>query len=139
MDLYQPQGVGRKKRSIPGISKFPNILDESAFIKNIIHPVRSKRSDGYDRDRQRSVSITNKGKGEAIFMRKDKIITEKPRRNFYPIPLNTYSEKRENDRHLDTDKNNHQEADINENVSFTVIIPEGNVAQPKYFRYYLSW
>ena len=121
MDLYQPQGVGRKKRNIQDT----NILDESASVKSVISPVRLKRSDGYDRDRQRTISLAKKGKGEAVFMRDDRIITEKPRRHFYPIPLDTYSDKRENDRQLDTDNNHHEEADINENVSFTVIIPEG--------------
>ena len=57
-------------------------------------------------------------------MREDRIITEKPRRNFYPIPLETYNEKRDNDRKL-SGQGHHEEADIKENVSFTVIIPEG--------------
>ena len=59
-------------------------------------------------------------------MRDDQIVTEQPRRNFYPIPLDSYSEKRGNDRQLVKDNSHHEEADINENVSFTVIIPEGS-------------
>ena len=123
MDLYQPQGVGRRKRQTQNneIDKAP-----SAYERSIVSPVRLKRSDGYDRDRQKTLSLAEggRGKGEAIFMRDDRIITEKPRRNFYPIPLETYTEKRENDRKLLGQKH-HEEADINENVSFTVIIPEG--------------
>ena len=59
----------------------------------------------------------------------DQTITEKPRRHFYPIPLETYSsENRNNDRQIDKDINNrHEEADINENISLTVIMPEGNI------------
>ena len=125
MDLYQPQGVGRRKRQTKNneIDKEP-----SAYERSIVSPVRLKRSDGYDRDRQKTLSLAEggRGKGEAIFMRKDRIITEKPRRNFYPIPLETYTEKRENDRKL-LEQKHHEEADINENVSFTVIIPEGNI------------
>ena len=123
MDLYQPQGVGRKKRNAGNIENGPVVSEQT-----IISPMRLKRSDGYDRDRQKTLSLAEggRGKGEAIFMRDDRIITEKPRRNFYPIPLETYSEKRENDRKLAGQKN-HEEADINENVSFTVIIPEGTL------------
>ena len=123
MDLYQPQGVGRKKRQARN-----DAINErsSVYEKSIVSPVRFKRSDGYDRDRQKTLSLAEggRGKGEAIFMRDDRIITEKPRRNFYPIPLETYSEKRDNDRKL-SGQQHHEEADINENVSFTVIIPEG--------------
>ena len=121
MDLYQPQGVGRRKR------KAQNNEDGSVVSEQtIISPVRQKRSDGYDRDRQKTLSLAEggRGTGEAIFMREDRIITEKPRRNFYPIPLDPYTEKRNNDRKLPGQKH-HEEADINENVSFTVIIPEG--------------
>ena len=124
MDLYQPQGVGRKKRhEIKDIT-----VEDHTYGKHIIAPVRLRRSDGYDRDRQKTLSLAEggRGKGEAIFMRDDRIVTEKPRRNFYPIPLESYPGKRENDRQLAKDKIPHEEADINENVSFTVIIPEGS-------------
>ena len=76
MDLYQPQGVGRRKR------KAQNNEDGSVVSEQtIISPVRQKRSDGYDRDRQKTLSLAEggRGKGEAIFMREDRIITEKPR------------------------------------------------------------
>ena len=132
MDLYQPQGVGRKKRQARN-----DAINErsSVYEKSIVSPVRYKRSDGYDRDRQKTLSLAEggRGKGEAIFMRDDRIITEKPRRNFYPIPLEAYSEKRDNDRKL-SGQQHHEEADINENVSFTVIIPEGtSYFQQEYF------
>ena len=97
MDLYQPQGVGRRKRKVDE----NNLITESASVQNIISPVRLKRSDGYDRDRQKTLSLAEggRGKGEAIFMREDQITKEKPRRHFYPIPLDTHSsETRENGR-----------------------------------------
>ena len=124
MDLYQPQGVGRKKRH----ANEDITLEEHSFDKHIITPVRLRRNDGYDKDRQKTLSLAEggRGKGEAIFMRADRIVTEKPRRNFYPIPLDSYPGKRENDRQLAKEKSHHEEADINENVSFTVIIPEGS-------------
>ena len=135
MDLYQPQGVGRRKRNFDE----NNLITESASVQNIISPVRLKRSDGYDRDRQKTLSLAEggRGKGEAIFMREDQINKEKPRRHFYPIPLDTYSsETRENDRQLQkNDLSRHDEADINENVSFTVIIPEGRLIYKKLFYY----
>ena len=129
LDLYQPQGVGRRKRS--NSEEQGDEINDSILVKDVVSPIRSRRSDGYEKDRQQttlSLAEGGRGKGEAVFMRKDKIATEKPRRNFYPIPLDSnYYGKRENDRQLPNDDNAHEEADINENVSFTVIIPEGNL------------
>ena len=129
LDLYQPQGVGRRKRS--NSEEQDDEIKDSILVKDVVSPIRSKRSDGYEKDRQQttlSLAEGGRGKGEAVFMRKDKIATEKPRRNFYPIPLDSnYYGKRENDRQLPNDNDTHEEADINENVSFTVIIPEGNI------------
>ena len=138
LDLYQPQGVGRRKRS--NSEEQDDEIEDSILVKDVVSPIRSKRSDGYEKDRQQttlSLAEGGRGKGEAVFMRKDKIATEKPRRNFYPIPLDSnYYGKRENDRQLPNENDAHEEADINENVSFTVIIPEGNNQILEYYYQY---
>ena len=128
LDLYQPSGSGRRKRSIDNRI----LTGDSGIIRSIISPVqRWKRNDGYDQDRQRTITLSKqKGKGEAYFVNENNLMTEKPRRHFYPIPLDSTPAKRENDRKYSTEKDQkdgHEEADINENVSLTVIMPEGNI------------